>query len=219
MNLPLVVEASLITATYVGISLIVVWYVKKYRGDQFSASTAAALLLTGIAGAYLYALGHPLICKCNYVKLWHGVTFSSENSQHISDWYTFSHVIHGFAFYWLLSLFARRMPASRKLLIAIIIEAAWEIFENTDFVINRYREVTISLDYYGDSVLNSICDIGAMVLGFIMARKWPVWLIVALAIGMELFVGYMIRDNLTLNIIMLLYPNDAVLNWQSTPML
>ena len=111
------------------------------------------------------------------------------------------------------------MPASRKLLIAIIIEAAWEIFENTDFVINRYREVTISLDYYGDSVLNSICDIGAMVLGFIMARKWPVWLIVALAIGMELFVGYMIRDNLTLNIIMLLYPNDAVLNWQSTPML
>lgn len=211
----LLASASLITASYVALSLGIVWLVKKYKGDSVAAAVAAALLLTGIAGAFLYALGHPLICKCNYVKLWHGVTISSENSQHISDWYTFSHVIHGFIFYWLLWVFARRMPASRRLLIAIIIEAAWEIFENTDFVINRYREVTISLDYYGDSVLNSICDIGAMVLGFFLARRWPVWVIIALAVVMEVYVGYAIRDNLTLNIIMLIYPHPTILQWQS----
>ena len=206
-------------ALYVGVAVLMVWYVKKYRGDRTAATVAVALAMTALAGGFLYALGHPLICKCGYVKLWHGVTVSSENSQHISDWYTFSHVIHGFVFYWLLTIFARRIPASRRLLIAIIIEAAWEIFENTDFVINRYREVTISLDYYGDSVLNSLFDIGAMVLGFFMARTWPVWVIIALAVVMEIYVGYMIRDNLTLNIIMLIYPHPAILDWQSAPTL
>jgi hypothetical protein len=174
---------------------------------------AAALIAA--AAVTLLSMGQVPICKCGYVKLWHGVVFSSENSQHISDWYTPSHVIHGFAFYGLLWLVGRRWPLGLRLVLAIVIESAWEIFENTDMVINRYREVTISLDYFGDSVLNSVCDILAMVAGFVIASRLPVWLTVALVVALELIVLYFIRDNLTLNIIMLLYPLDAIKNWQA----
>lgn len=159
-------------------------------------------------------MGQVPVCKCGYIKVWHGTVFSSENSQHISDWYTPSHVIHGFAFYGLLWLIGRRWPLGLRLVLAIAIEAGWEIFENTDMVINRYREVTISLDYYGDSVLNSVADIGSMVLGFLAAWRLPVLLIVALTVVMEVGVAWWIRDNLTLNILQLLYPTDAVLQWQ-----
>ncbi len=169
------------------------------------AATAIALL----------TMGRVPICKCGYVKAWHGVVQSSENSQHISDWYTFSHIIHGFAFYWLLWLVAPKWPVMARLAVACAIEGAWEIFENTDLIINRYREATISLDYYGDSVLNSVSDVLAMVLGFVLASRLPVWLTIALTIAMEVIVAYYIRDNLLLNILMLLYPLDAVRQWQS----
>ena len=177
------------------------------------------LIVAGIilaAALALYLMGHPLICKCGYVKLWHFDVVSAENSQHLIDWYTPSHLIHGFLFYGALWLLSRFVPLSfaMRLILAVAIEAAWEVIENTDFVINHYREMTISLDYYGDSVINSVSDILVMVLGYFMAARLPVWLTVTIAIALELFVGAMIRDNLTLNVLSFVWPVDAVLNWQ-----
>ncbi|PIN81251.1 hypothetical protein COV11_02305 [Candidatus Woesearchaeota archaeon CG10_big_fil_rev_8_21_14_0_10_30_7] len=173
---------------------------------------SASLIIA--ASLILYFMGQPLICKCSYIKLWHGVVFSSENSQHIFDWYTPSHIIHGVLFFGLLWLLMKKLSFGFRFLIATILEAGWEIFENTDMVINRYREATISLDYFGDSVINSFADMLAMVLGFFLVRKLPVWASITIVVVLELFVGYFIHDNLILNIIMLIYPIKMVLAWQ-----
>jgi hypothetical protein len=177
---------------------------------------AVTFAVVAIAAAVLLSMGRVPICKCGTIKVWHGVVQSAENSQHISDWYTPSHVIHGFAFYGIFFLAGRRWPVAARLLAATVLESGWEILENTDLIINRYRETTISLDYYGDSVLNSVSDICAMIAGFVLASRLPVWVTVALALVMELGVGFMIRDNLTLNILMLLYPLEAVRKWQGS---
>ena len=180
-----------------------------------------ALVLALIAGAVLLAMGREPICQCGTVKLWHGVVQSSENSQHIADWYSFSHVIHGLLFYFFAHILWRRWmlfggrPAAWALPIAVAFEAFWELLENSPMIIDRYRAVTVSFDYYGDSVLNSLSDIGFMAIGFWLASKLPVWASVALALAFELFTLAMIRDNLTLNIVMLVWPLEAVRAWQA----
>jgi len=176
---------------------------------------AAFVLVLFVAQALaLYLMGQPAICECGVVKLWEGVVLGSGNSQHLSDWYTFSHLGHGVIFYYLLARFAPRVPLGARLLIAFGIELSWELFENTDMIINRYRESALAQGYVGDSILNSLSDSLAMILGFFAARKFPVWLTVVLFLGVELFAGYMIRDNLLLNIIQLLHPFDFINEWQ-----
>ncbi len=173
------------------------------------------LLIVLLAALWLLWDGREPYCKCGDVKLWHGQVVSSENSQHISDWYTASHIIHGFLFFGALWLVARRLSFGWRLAIATLVESAWELVENSDAVIERYRSVTISLDYYGDSVLNSVCDIVAMMIGFWLAARLPVWATVAIALGFEALTIWLIRDGLALNVLMLVWPLPGVAEWQA----
>ena len=180
----------------------------------------ASVVLALLAGAILLAMGRNPICECGTVKLWHGVVQSSENSQHLSDWYAPSHFTHGLIMYffaWLLwrkwGLFGGK-PIRWALPIAVAVEAAWEIMENTPMVIDRYRAVTVSFGYSGDSVVNSLGDIGWMIVGFLAASRIPAWTSVALAVFLELLTLWTIRDNLTLNVVMLFWPVEAIRQWQ-----
>ncbi|MFV0301391.1 MAG: DUF2585 domain-containing protein [Paracoccus sp. (in: a-proteobacteria)] len=174
-----------------------------------------AVLTVLAAAALLLAMGREPICTCGYVKLWHGVTRSSGNSQHLTDWYTPSHLLHGLVFYAVLHWLLPRMAIGWRLFFATLVEAGWEIAENTDMVIDRYRAVTISLNYYGDAVVNSVADMLAMMLGFWLARVLPVWLSVALFVGTEALTIWFIRDGLILNVLMLLWPVEALRQWQA----
>ena len=180
----------------------------------------ATLLTLLVSAAILAGLGRPLICECGTVKLWWGVVQSADNSQHLTDWYSGSPVIHGLLFYGAAHLLWRRwkllggLPARWALPIALVIEAAWELFENSPVIIDRYRAVTVSWGYSGDSIVNSVADIGWMAAGFWLASRLPVKASIAMGIAFELFTLAMIRDNLTLNVLMLVWPVEAIKVWQ-----
>jgi len=179
------------------------------------ACLVTGLLMIAATAVILLAMGRIPICECGYVRFWTPASDVAGSSQHIADWYTFSHIIHGFLFYWLLwSLFKQRSVGERALG-AIFIEAAWEVAENSPWIIDRYREATIAIGYTGDSVLNSVFDVVWMLAGFFFAWRMPVWITVLTGIIFELLALWVIRDNLTLNVLMLVYPVDAIKVWQA----
>src|SRR3954449_12780677 len=172
------------------------------------------LVIFGAAAAILLAMGRNPICTCGSVDLWVGSRDSPKTSQMLADWYSLSHIVHGLLFYAALWLVARRWPVEWRFLAALMVESAWEVTENTRFVIDRYRETTAALGYTGDSVINSLSDIVMMAVGFLLARKLPLWAAILLLVLLEVVPLFVIRDNLALNILNLLSPNAAVAAWQ-----
>ena len=172
----------------------------------------AILLVVAATAAILWLMGRPLLYRGGLIELWGPA--GPRQSQMLLDWYSASHLVHGFLFYGLLHLLAKRWKPPQRLLAATLVEAAWEIVENSPVIIDRYREATIALGYSGDTVLNSVSDIVMMIAGFLVAARVPVWASVMIVLVLELVPLAIIRDNLTLNMWMLLAPNDAVLAWQ-----
>ncbi len=183
------------------------------RATRFWLVVAAVFLIVQIVTLAL--MGRIPICECGYVKLFEPGVNTAGNSQHISDWYTPSHIIHGFLFYWLAIVALPRASFGARLTLAVVVEAAWELLENSPIIIDRYRTATMAVGYQGDSILNSAMDTVAMVLGFLFAARAPVWLTVVIAIGFEIVTAIIIRDNLTLNVLMLVWPVEAVKAWQA----
>lgn len=175
------------------------------------------MLMLGVTIALMVSIllmfGRPPICTCGTVELWGEV--GPKQSQMLADWYTFSHIVHGLLFYAALHFMFPRWPVERRFAGALLVEAAWEIFENTPMIIGRYREATIALGYSGDSILNSVSDLAMMALGFLAARRLPLWASLAVVALLELIPLFAIRDNLTLNVLMLVAPSDAILAWQA----
>ncbi|MEK7650197.1 MAG: DUF2585 family protein [Patescibacteria group bacterium] len=176
-----------------------------------------SVALLALQGAILFGMARTPFCKCDEINLWGGIYLNSQMSQQFADIYTPSHFLHGVAFFWILWLVRKKIPMSlaTMLAIAIVVEAGWEILENTESIINRYREVTISFDYYGDSIFNSLSDTLFMIFGFLFAWRAPGWASITAILILELGVLWLIRDNLTLNILMLVYPLDAIRIWQA----
>lgn len=172
------------------------------------------LLALAVQAAVLFTMGRAPICPCGTVKLWHGLT-SRESSQHIFDWYTPSHVVHGLLFYFVIWLLLPDKPWALRLTIAVMVEGLWEIVENSGFIINRYRATGASQNYAGDSIVNSMSDTIAMAVGFVLAYRLPVVLSIALALALEGVAALWIRDNLILNIVMLIHPFEAISRWQA----
>lgn len=183
------------------------------RATRFWFVVAAVFLVVQIVTLAL--MGRIPICECGYVKLFEPGVNTAGNSQHISDWYTPSHIIHGFLFYWLAIVVLPRASFGARLTLAVVVEAAWELLENSPIIIDRYRTATMAIGYQGDSILNSAMDTVAMGLGFLFAARAPVWLTVVIALGFEIVTAIVIRDNLTLNVLMLVWPVEAVKAWQA----
>ena len=187
----------------------------EWRLDPPARQAAAAIATIAVLAALLQAMGREPLCPCGSVKLWHGEVPSTESSQHLADWWTFSHVIHGFLFYAALRWVAPRLETGWSFVIATVAEVGWEIVENSDWAIERYRTHTVSFDYNGDSILNAVSDVGVMWLGFLLARVLPVWLSVLIVVAIEALPMIVIRDGLILNVLTMLFDMPAVVEWQS----
>lgn len=172
-------------------------------------------VILGLAAAILLAMGRNPLCTCGTLTFWVGERDSPMTSQMLADWYSLSHVVHGFLFYLLMWLGARRWPVGRRFLAALVAEAAWEVTENTPWVIDRYRATTAALGYTGDSIINSLSDMAMMALGFFLARKLRLGPAILVVLALEVFPLFTIRDNLTLNVWQLIVPSETLQAWQS----
>ena len=190
------------------------WYLRRHRGHDRKADVAVVLTLVLITATLEIGMGRSLTYANGPVRLWVGDVNSDQNSQQISDPYSFTHVIHGALFYGVTYLAMGPASIGARAVVALAIESAWEVYENTDTVINRYRAATIALGYYGDSVTNSIADILCCLIGFVLARRFAWWWTVSWVVVTEIALAIAIRDNLTLNIIMLIRPIEAIKQWQ-----
>jgi len=193
------------------------WY-KKISVNHYTLIFVVIILIQIFT---LYFMGRELICQCGVIKFWEGDVMSSSNSQQIADWYTFSHIIHGFVFYGLLTWISKKffnksggLPLGLIFIGAVLLETGWEMIENSTWIIDYYRNNTVSLGYIGDSILNSVFDVIWMAIGFVMARKFPIWLTIALIVIFEVMTGYFVRDGLLLNILMFIYPTEFIKTWQ-----
>ncbi|MBI3785752.1 MAG: DUF2585 family protein [Deltaproteobacteria bacterium] len=169
----------------------------------------------GIAASTLIVMGRPLFCACGTIRLWYGDAWGAENSQQLLDPYSFTHITHGILFFALLRWTARRLSMPACGVMAVGLESVWEVIENTNTVIDRYRAATMALGYYGDSVLNSVGDILSCGVGFALAARLPTRATVAIVILLETALTFTIRDSLLLNIVMLVHPVEAIKVWQA----
>ena len=190
------------------------WYLKRHDGPDWRADVAVAIALVIVTATLEIGMGRSLAYRSGPVRLWVGDINSDQNSQQIFDPYSFTHVIHGALFYGLTHAVMGPASLGARAAVALALESAWEVYENTDTVINRYRAATIALGYYGDSVTNSVADILACLLGFVLTRRLAWWWTVSWVVATEIVLAVAIRDNLTLNIIMLIRPIEAIKLWQ-----
>ena len=193
-------------------------FIKKHRFIILSA-----IIVCGLVSGIELSEGRSLLGPDGHFGWWDNNIWGNETSQRVADVYSFSHIIHGMLFYGFLWFIWKRLPQRlqnkfpRKwwFLIALLIEGGWELLENSPLIIDRYRSATIALGYFGDSVLNSTCDVLMMALGFLWARFFKLWVLIALIIIFELGALWWVRDNLTLNVLQLVYPSQAIKAWQS----
>lgn len=193
-------------------------YSNEGRNDRLPGKSPWPWVATGlllvITAFLLHNQGRLWICSCGKVLLWAGDIWSADNSQHLLDPYSFTHVLHGFIFWGLLAWSLPRLALAWQLWLALVVEALWEVVENSAWIIDRYRETTLALGYNGDTVINSLSDILLCGVGFVLARQLGWRRTLAIFIATELILLFWIRDGLLLNILMLIYPIDAIKAWQ-----
>ncbi|HKB68031.1 MAG TPA: DUF2585 family protein [Pyrinomonadaceae bacterium] len=187
--------------------------IKRFRAQKYWP--VFAIVASFIASALLLRLeGRLWLCACGSIQLWSGQICSANNSQHFLDPYSFTHVLHGFLFFWLIAWVFSRLRTNWQLALAVAVEACWEVFENTNFIIDRYRSETAALGYNGDTVVNSFGDILCCLVGFIVARRLGLRRSLIVFAILELVLIVWIKDSLLLEILMLVVPIDAVRAWQ-----